>query len=278
MPRIITFGDSNTDDGFREPLSGSYEDNIVARSYVSTFTGNRLDPYDPHNEYQLAGMLEAGWASLYPEAKPLIAVNHGIGGSNTGDGITVAGSPGARYEVGGVTRFEAEVLGIGAPDWTFGSIARVRAFKPAQRDFAYISLGTNDCRYDVEYSETIENLRWMAEQWIAKELIPSHFLLATIPPTSDSLYCGVLDINDDIRALCTELDLTCIDLGAHTTTDGLTWIDPDMSVDPGDNSPGAGDVHYRASVREWIADQIIAAIAASAPVTCNISTHNHTGT
>jgi hypothetical protein len=250
--RLVLFGDSDTDYGFAEPLALKPDERIVATSYVSTYASTRLSPDAPHNAWQLAGMIVKGWSG-----DSLEVVNHAIGGTNSGFGTSVVGGgPNARDTIKGVTRFEAEVLGKAGTTWTANGIARVHAFTPTPSDFAYVSLGTNDCRYNLTYAETIQNLKWMAETWIAQGLPANHFLLATIPPTADTKYCPVLDVNANIRALGKALGLQVIDIGAYTTTDGMTWTADSMSVDPPE------DVHYRAWVRRWVAGQILSAVDA----------------
>lgn len=243
--RLVLFGDSNTDYAYE---SGWIP---VATSYISNQPMyGRVGPDDNHHPLQLAGLVESVWRSMQTET--LRVVNHAIGGTNTGYGWGPTGGkgPNARQEVDGVSRFEAEILGIGYP-WEANGIERVNAFVPTSKDFAYVSLGTNDCRYGLSYDSTIVNLRWMAEQWVSRGLPSRHFLLATIGPTTNQPDCSPLAVNEKIRGLAAELGLTLIDLAAHTTADGIHWLDPSMSTSPPD------DVHYTAKVRQWIAWHIV---------------------
>lgn len=244
MHRVVLFGDSNIDYGFGE--TGGY--NPVAASYVSN------QPYYPtvhpleNHALQLAGMIEA----LDPN---IIAVNHGIGGTNTGTGYGWTGgkAPNAREAINGITRFEAEVLGVGAPGWTANGIPRVRAFYPGREHFAFVSLGTNDCRDGIGYAETVKNFAWMIGTWIASGCPPSHLLIATIPPTVDTPKCNVLAVNERLRELVQQSSCTLIDLAAHTTIDGETWIDPASMAMDGE----VWQVHYTPAVRRWLAARIV---------------------
>ena len=187
-------------------------------------------------------------------------MNHGISGSTTGTGKNDAdGSANARGVWNGVTRFEAEVLGVGSPSWDAGDgIARVQAFAPTANDFVYVSIGTNDLLYGITPLTTVANLRWMADRWIAAGLPASHFMLTTLPPATLEGYAGEIPaVNDGIRQLATQRGLTLIDLGARVSADGgSTWRSDTLHIGDG--------VHYREPVKAWLAEQI-AAIARNTP-------------
>lgn len=241
--RLVLFGDSNTDYGFREPDLA-----IDQGSYVDPDPVYRVPADMPNSKWQLAGIIE--------EQSKIKVVNHGIGGTNTGVGYGPTGGhgPNARQSVNGVTRFEAEVLGKGAPNWSANGVVRGKAIIPTARDYAYISLGTNDCRYGLSYSETLINLRWMIETWKAQNLPASHLLITTIPPTPNSP-CKTSEVNPQIRQLIASEGVTLIDLSAFASSDdGSTWRDPIFVVDP------PNDVHYRYVVRKWLASEILSAI------------------
>lgn len=244
--RVVLLGDSNTDYGYSEPWA-----ELEHGDYINPENQYRVSPDAPNSKWQLAGILEE------LSVGRIQAVNHGIGGTNTGFGYGLTGGhgPNAREAINGITRFEAEVLGKGSPTWTANGIARVHAFVPTDKDFAYISLGTNDCRYGLSYTSTINNLRWMIETWKAQGLPASHLLITTIPPTSDTPSCKTNEVNPKIRQLIAETGVTLIDLSAFTSTDdGMTWRDPSFSVGPPDN------VHYRYVVRKWLAGEILRVI------------------
>lgn len=264
--RIVTFGDSNTDNGW-----DGTDPAVVARSYVSKMPG-RLSAADPHDPRQLAGKIEAEWRAL--RMSPITAVNHGIGGTTTGGGgfggpdRHSSGSPHARTEVQGITRFEAEVLGRGAWSWHGGEptnqfypdgpITRTNAFVPGPNDFAYVSIGTNDPASGIGAAQTLQNLQWMVDEWIAAGLPEAHFLLTTLPPTVPPSGADFPVINEAIRRLGVEKGVHVIDLAAHTSSDdGLTWKSEDLHV--GDH------LHYSESVRDWLAAQVVAHMHARVP-------------
>ncbi|HET7231097.1 MAG TPA: hypothetical protein VFJ16_13885 [Longimicrobium sp.] len=107
--RVTTFGDSNTDIAW-----SAAEPRVRARSYVSDL-GPRLAPGAPNDSEQLAGLVEARWRAI--RATPIRASNHGIAATHTGGGghgganRNGNGAPNARTLVGGISRFEGEVLG-----------------------------------------------------------------------------------------------------------------------------------------------------------------------
>lgn len=236
--RIVLFGDSNTDLGFDGP-------NVVEASYVSPL-GIRAAPGAPNGRHQLAGKLD----TLTAPAVRFVAVNHGVSFSGTGIGVPEA--PGARFTWDGVTRFEAEVLGIGRPTWDGGTgLARVQAYAPAAGDYAFVSLGSNDAvRYGLTIDETVANLAWMIDRWTGAGLPASHLLLTTLPPVGG---VPLLALNAQIRALALSRGVTLIDLAAFaTTSDGTRWRAPELVTVDG--------IHYTEPVRDWLAGAILSAV------------------
>lgn len=256
--RIVTFGDSNTDAGY----AGSGETAKV-RAYVS-LSPLRLAASAAHSPLQLAGKIERQWAELRPE--PLRAVNHGISSTTTGGGghggtsRTGNGSPNARTAVNGVTRFEAEVLGSGAPwhggepvssSYPDGPLARVNAYVPNGRSFAYVSMGTNDVLQGFSTSQTLANLEWMVQRWVAAGQSPARFVVTTLAPAnSSSSATKIPAINAGIRQLAARTGAHVIDLAAHVSDDdGASWRSASLHV--GDR------LHYTEAVREWLAQQVV---------------------
>ena len=262
--RIVLFGDSNTE--------RCTEDNTKPGSYVSILP--RLLPTDAHLACSTPGKVETKWAVLRP-AVTIHAVNHAIAGTGTGGNTgavgdpdrSLQGSPNARLAVGGITRFEAEVLGQGypwsggepnnAPDHDFTSpILRVNAITPGTSDFVYVSMGTGDFTTTghperaLTSTQTEANLRWMANAWIAAGLPADHFIITTLPPRDDAVSpTSVSNRNTKIKALASELGLHLINLADHVSADnGATWL-------PGFNI-GDGTL-YTEAVRDWLADQIV---------------------
>ena len=87
-------------------------------SYVSSGDpAIRLGANDPNDIRQLAGKIEARWRANRSET--IRAVNHGISGTRTGTGRTIVFAPNALETVGGVTRYQGEVLGAAYP-WSGG--------------------------------------------------------------------------------------------------------------------------------------------------------------
>jgi len=247
--RVVTFGDSNTDRGV---VGGSFAE----ASYISSDSTARLAPTAPNGIHQLAGKIEA----LSTASDTLRAVNHAISGSNTGTGKNdVDGSANARGVWNGITRFEAEVLGLGAPTWDTGDgLPRVQAFTPTARDFVYVSMGTNDLFYGITPAQTVANLHWMVDRWAQAGLPPSHFILTTLPPAAIAGYADEIPaVNDGIRQLAALRGLSLIDLATHVSADnGATWRSDTLHIGDG--------VHYREPVRQWLAEQV-AAIARDTP-------------
>jgi hypothetical protein len=250
--RLVTFGDSNTDYGF----AGTNPD-IRAASYVSD-NPIRNSSNAANSPLQLAGKIESLWTTTYSPA--IIAINHGVGGTTTGTPRSTHGAPSARTAVEGVTRYDAEVLGWNfawsggepANEYYSGPIARQRAYVPNTNDFVYVSMGTNDGFYLIQPPETLANLTTMIDRWEREGLSASHFIITTLPPNSSGL---IPEINRGIRVLAASRGMQLIDIGAFTSNDdGITWKDNTLHV---------GDfVHYSESVRTWIAQQVVAKMAA----------------
>ncbi|MFL5539984.1 MAG: SGNH/GDSL hydrolase family protein [Longimicrobiaceae bacterium] len=258
--RVVTFGDSNTDIGW-----STVAPFIRARSYVSDLPP-RLAPHAHHDAAQLAGLVEQRWRAT--QGPPIRVVNHGVAGTTTGGGGHGGGNrsgysaPNARTVVNGITRFEGEVLGRGYP-WSGAEpaspVRRVNAFIPGPVDFAYVSIGTNDLTDGIPSSQTLENLEWMVQQWTGAGLAPDHLVLTTLPPRGDvaGVSAALPAINAGIRALASHAGTGLIDLAAYTSADdGVTWRDASLHVGDG--------VHYTTAVRAWIADQLVAWMAAHA--------------
>jgi hypothetical protein len=265
--RIVLFGDSNTDrcEEVQPP-------NRIS-SYVSV--SPRLGPDDPHLACSVAGKVEAAWRESRSET--IRVVNHAIASSTSGGGgfggpnRTGQGSPNARLKVGGMTRYEAEVLGKGYP-WTGGEptnfsfptgpVERVNAFTPGPNDFAYVSMGTNDDAgptRTMTAAQTEANLRWMIEQWIGAGLAADHFLLTTLAPRDDANSpTSISDRNTLIRALAAETGVQLVDLAALTSDDdGATWRSPSLNIGDG--------VHYTEAVRTLLGKQVAARMSSKAP-------------
>lgn len=249
--RIVTFGDSNTDQG--------YIGNAIAASAYSYISPAQVRPsaFAPNSSTQLAGKIESRWFARYSAA--IVAVNHGIGGTTTGSVRTMNGSPSAMTVVNGVSRFEGEVLGMGNPwnggepvNWLYPSaIVRARSFVPTVNDFVYVSMGTNDEHYAISAAQTLANLTGMIDRWIAKGLPANHFIITTLAPSPVFLSGSMPALNAGIRALATQKGVKVIDLAAYVSPDnGLTWKSQDLVVQDGVNA------HYVESVRDWIADQV----------------------
>ena len=229
--RIITFGDSNTDGGWKGSV-------LVANAYVDP--GSAATASAPNNPYTLAGMLDA---------RGIPAVNHGISGTRSGRGRIASGAPNALESIGRVTRFEAEVLGLGYP-WDGGGsrpIPRLQAFEPMACDFVYVSIGTNDGRA----VSTVANLRWMMARWVAAGHSPRHFIVTTLAPArvGNWLSTAIPRANPQIREVAFKADVKLVDLARFASNDdGRTWRSESLHVGDG--------VHYGEVVRTWIADRV----------------------
>jgi lysophospholipase L1-like esterase len=176
--------------------------------------------------------------------------------------------------VGGTTRYQAEVLGVQAPNWSGGEtnvasfpdgpVTRVNAFVPRTNDFAYVSMGTNDDSgptRTLSAAATEANLKWMIEGWIDAGHQPDHFILTTLAPRTDGTLNtanAIPDRNDRIRGLASTYHVHLIDLAAHVSGDnGLTWSDPSFHVGDG--------VHYTEDVRAWLGDGIASWVSSQVP-------------
>ena len=196
-------------------------------------------------------------------------VNHAIAGTTSGGGAHGGadrnrnGAPNAGTVVGGVTRFEGEVLGRAYP-WSGGeptgaaypggAIRRVQAYAPVPGDFVYVSIGTNDfADAGMSGAQTLANLGWMVARWTGAGHAADHFVLTTLAPRQDRPALDTLlpNLNAGIRGLAARTGVGLIDLAAHTSPDdGRTWRDSTMHI--GDR------LHYTTPVRAWIADQLVA--------------------
>ncbi len=253
--RVVTFGDSNTDYGYI-----GYSSNLSQVSYISA-NPLRPTPFVPNSFTQVAGKIESFWATQFSAA--IVAINHAVLGTSSGSTRSTAGAPGARTVVNGVTRFEGEVLGRGMP-WHGGEptnssfpgpIARLQAVVPTVNDYVYVSIGTNDGGQLITSAQTIDNLTWMIDTWIAAGLPADHFILTNLPPAPGQTVLEA-DRNRAIRTLAIARNVKFIDLTRYTSDDeGITWKSPTLHV--GD------EIHYAESVREWIAQQVVAIIAAA---------------
>ncbi|MBA3656882.1 MAG: SGNH/GDSL hydrolase family protein [Gemmatimonadaceae bacterium] len=249
VARIITFGDSNTDRGYAGAGAS-----IVALSYVSV-DYERPAASAPNNSTQLAGKIESQWAQRYSPA--IVAVNHAIGGTTSGSGRTQYGSPNALTPVNGITRFDAEVLGLGSP-WNGGELAnlvysgpitRARSFTPTVNDFVYVSIGTNDQYYGVSAAQTVANIGTMIDKWVARGLPANHFIVTTLGPSPIST--SMPAVNTGIRSLVAQKGIRMIDLATYLSPDnGLTWHSQNLVVQDGTGA------HYAEGVRSWLADQV----------------------
>jgi lysophospholipase L1-like esterase len=262
--RVVTFGDSNTDWG----LNGSTLQ-VLARSYVSE--PSYLKAMAPHTSDQLAGKIEARWRAVRSNA--MRAVNHAIASTTTGGGgfggsnRASSGAPQARTVVSGISRYEAEVLGLKWPwsggepatsKYTEGPIRRVQSFVPAANDFVYVSMGTNDPTNNMSTEQTLANLRWMIERWRAAGRPADHFILTTLAPRTGPVAARFPALNTGIRALAASQGVVLIDLANHTSADnGRTWRSSSLHVGDG--------VHYSESVRDWLAEQVVAEMSKRVP-------------
>lgn len=256
---VVTFGDSNTDFGWSgtSPI-------FRARSYISD-SPPRPEATDTSSQFTVAGKIERRWRAA--SAIPIRVVNHGISGTTTGGGGGLhdrnrGGAPNMRTVVGGFTRFDGEVLGLGYPwsggepvnkNFPTGPIRRVNAFTPGPLDFAYVSMGTNDLANDgIPPTETIANLTWMVNRWISAGHAADHLVMTTLPPRMDhDLGDAIPTINDAIRILAKRTGVGLIDLADFTSADnGRTWRSAALHI--GDR------LHYSEPVRDWIAAKMVA--------------------
>lgn len=231
-PRIVLFGDSNFDLGFVG------QDSVwVSASYISPLAHHQF----ANESHQLAGKLE--------RATGLVVVNHAIGGTTSGVGFhPVNGAPNALATINGVTRFEAEVLGLGNP-WDAG-VTRVKAFQPGPQDFAVIGIGTNDGPDGLSVDETIANLASMVFRWHCAGLPMNHVLLTTLPPferNRPDLSRAVVERNTQIQQLAAATGAGLINLNDYLAV-GPRWRDASLQVGDG--------IHYSEPVRDWLARYI----------------------
>ncbi|HEX2722105.1 MAG TPA: SGNH/GDSL hydrolase family protein [Gemmatimonadaceae bacterium] len=250
--QVVTFGDSNTDIGFQ----GTSPIKRVA-SYVSSADPNiRLAPNAPHSTLQLAGKIEARWRAN--RSQTFTIVNHGISGTTSGAGRTIVFAPNALEVVGGFTRYQGEVLGMGYP-WSGGepvnefypngAIQRVNAFKPRTSDFAYVSMGTNDILLGGSPTAVRNNLEIMIDQWTGQGLPANRFIVTTLPPLGSAGNSSITTLNGLIRTLAQQKGVRLVDIASFTSSNGVTWANPSLHV---------GDfIHYSEAVRDWIADQVV---------------------
>lgn len=234
--RIVTFGDSNTDAGYRDAT-------LVTHSYVSPVTPH-LAASDPNDPTQLAGKLDA---------YGFHAVNHGIAGSNTANHRLSNGSPDPLLVVHGITRFQAECLGAQSPTWDGGEVptplVRSQAFAVTVDDWLYLSLGTNDSGAGIAGATSIANLQTMVDYWINAGLPASHLIMTTLAPVSSYASTVIPALNALLRTFIAANHLVLVDLANYTSPDnGATWRAPGFHVGDG--------THYREFVRDWIAGQI----------------------
>lgn len=213
--RIITFGDSHIDFGVKG-------DTLVDVSYISQDM-LQLGVKSANSPYALAGKLEA----LSNSSVKFAAVNHGIGGTSSDASWRGDKEPNALTVWKGVTRFEAEVLGLGGPDWDAGTgKPRVHAFKPTKDDFVYVSMGTMDPPLYVDSAATHRNIRRMIAYWTGAGLPASHFMLATLTPNDyiKKDFPGKLEaLNTVFHEIAAEDGITLIDVSARTRI-GQDWI------------------------------------------------------
>lgn len=274
LVRVVLFGDSNTD------LCADHQapsDPLDSTSYVSTKPA--LRPNSRHLSCSVAFKVDSAWNRTRSES--LLVVNHAIGGTTTGgqgasgDPLRSAkGAPNARTSVGGTTRFQAEVLGVQAPNWSGGetnatwfpdgAVTRVNAYKPKTNDFAYVSMGTNDDSGPTRRltdSATAANLQWMIQGWIDAGHQADHFIVTTLPPRTDGTLnsaTAIPDRNDRIRDLASTFGIHLIDLAAHVSADnGLTWQDPALHIGDG--------IHYSEDVRAWLGGRVASWVSAQTP-------------
>jgi hypothetical protein len=264
--QVVTFGDSNTDLGF----SGTDPTQRFS-SYVSSAQSNgtrvRLGPNDPNNALQLAGKIENKWRAARPQTSIRVA-NHGIAGTSTGLGRDAgSGAPNAQESVGGITRFQGEVLGMAYP-WSGGEpfgpvypngpIRRVQAFQPRNSDFLYFSMGTNDVGAGVATATILANMETMVDQWIALGRPASHVIITTLPPRPPGTSSTIPALNDQIRSKFGAKGARVVSIDSFVSNDkGLTWKSSAFHV--GDS------LHYSEAVREWIADQVVEIIGSLTP-------------
>jgi hypothetical protein len=266
MVRLVLFGDSNTDRC----------ENVLPPNRISSYVSvkPRLKPADPPLACSVPGKVDSAWRARRTTAFRL--VNHAIASTTTGGGgfggpdRSSQGAPNARTLVNGVSRYEGEVLGASYP-WSGaepanayfpGPIRRVNAYAPGADDFAYVSMGTNDdagATRRLTAAQTVANLRWMAERWIAAGGRADHFILTTLAPRDDTNSPrSIPDRNTLIRALASDLGLHLLDLaGFVSDDDGATWRSASLNIGDG--------IHYTEPVRAWLGGQVADWISSVTP-------------
>lgn len=257
--RIVTFGDSNTDRGYAG-TSATFK----AVSYVS-MDGPRPSAGAPNDATQLAGKIEAQWRSRFSAA--VAAINHAIASTTSGSNRQGTGAPGALTVVNGVTRYDAEMLGIGTPwnggepvnTYYSGAIVRSRSFAPTvSSDFGYISIGTNDQTNGITPAQTLLNLTTMIDKWIARGLPANHLIITTLAPAPGVGAANIPALNASIRTLAAQKGVKLVDISSYVSAnDGLTWKSTALYV------PDGTDVHYSETVRDWIATQVVSLVEAA---------------
>lgn len=236
--RIITFGDSHIDFGIRG-------DSLVDVSYISQDM-LLLGVKSVDSKYALAGKVEA----LSNSSLKFVAVNHGIGGTSSDESWRGDREPNALTVWNGITRFEAEVLGRGGPDWDAGTgKRRVYAFQPTKDDFVYVSIGTMDPPLYVDSARTHINIRRMIAYWTGAGLPASHFMLATLTPNVQlkvDFPGKLVALNSLYAQIAAEEGITLIDVSARTRI-GEDWI-------PGTTGEGR---HANEAVIKLIAQDVV---------------------
>jgi hypothetical protein len=111
-------------------------------------------------------------------------------------------------------------------------------------------MGTNDAANNISTQQSVLNLAWMIDRWVAAGKKADHFLLTTLAPRAGPTGQTFPALNDRIRTLAESRGVVLIDLATHTSADnGLTWRSASLHV---------GDaVHYSEVVRDWLAERIV---------------------
>lgn len=236
--RIVTFGDSHVDFGIRG-------DSVVDVSYISQDM-LQVGVRSVHAPYSLAGKLEA----LSDRTVRFKAVNHGIAGTSSDASYRGDKEPNALAVWQGITRFEAEVLGMGSPNWDAGTgKPRIHAYKPTPKDFVYVTMGTMDPPLYLDSAATHNNIRKMISLWKGAGLPANHFFLSNIPPNFvlKRDFPGTLNaLNALIKNVALDEGVTLIDVYARTGN-GDDWL-------PGTTGDG---IHGNEVIMNWLA-QVLA--------------------
>jgi hypothetical protein len=239
--RIVTFGDSHVDFGIR----GSDEVDVSYISQDLPQSGVKL----VHSPYSLAGKL----AALSDKSLKIEAVNHGIGGTSSDASWRKDGEPNALAEWKGITRFEAEALGRGGPEWDAGTgKPRLYTYQPTLDDFVYVSMGTMDPPLYLESAATHRNIRKMIALWKGAGLPATHFLLATLTPNENlkrDFPGKLVALNQLYKQIALEDGITLIDISAHVRN-GEDWL-PGMTAD---------GLHVNEDTQRWLAQEVLSTI------------------